>query len=72
MNESTDDDVLAQRATADVEAFAILYRRYVQHVYSYSLSRIGNPQDAQDLAARILPHAKTPRRYGIITGHLFV
>jgi RNA polymerase sigma-70 factor, ECF subfamily len=52
MDESTNDDVLAKQALSDVEAFAILYRHYVQRVYSYSLSRVGNPQDAQDLTAQ--------------------
>jgi RNA polymerase sigma-70 factor (ECF subfamily) len=52
MDESTDDDVLAQHATTDVEAFAMLYRRHVQRVYSYTLSRVGNTHDAQDLTGQ--------------------
>jgi RNA polymerase sigma-70 factor (ECF subfamily) len=51
-DETTDDEILAQHAVQHVEAFAILYRRYANRVYSYLLSRVGNIEDAQDLTAQ--------------------
>jgi RNA polymerase sigma-70 factor (ECF subfamily) len=52
MDEVFNDDVLAKQARDDPEAFATLYRRYLQRVYSYLLSRVGNIQDAQDLTTQ--------------------
>lgn len=52
MDENTADDVLARAAAHHAEAFVILYRRYLQRVYSYLLSRVGNVQDAQDLTSQ--------------------
>lgn len=52
MDDTQPDDVLAEMAVHDSDAFAMLYRRYLQRVYSYLLSRVGNVQDAQDLTAQ--------------------
>lgn len=49
---SMDDDRLAQRALADVEAFAELYRRHVRSVYRYHLAHTGNVRDAEDLTSQ--------------------
>lgn len=49
---SMDDARLAQRARADPEAFAELYRRYVQSVYRYHLAHTGNVKDAEDLTSQ--------------------
>jgi RNA polymerase sigma-70 factor (ECF subfamily) len=46
------DELLVSRARHDPDAFAELYRRYIDRVYRYLLSRVGNVQDAQDLAAQ--------------------
>ena len=51
-DESTDDEILAKHAAQHVEAFAMLYRRYTNLVYSYLLSRVGNSEDAQDLTGQ--------------------
>lgn len=47
MDRQTPED--RQREAA---AFADLYRRYVNRVYRYALSRVGNRDDAQDLTAQ--------------------
>jgi RNA polymerase sigma-70 factor (ECF subfamily) len=52
MDETPTDDRLAKLAAQDADAFATLYRRHLQRVYSYLLSRTGNIQDAQDLTAQ--------------------
>lgn len=50
--ETLTDDALVALAQQDVEAFAALYRRHVQRVYSYLLSRVGHVHDAQDLTTQ--------------------
>lgn len=50
--ESLPDDTLAKRSLQDADAFAILYRRHLHRVYSYSFSRLGDAQDAQDVTAQ--------------------
>lgn len=52
MDETWADDALAIRTHENSDAFSILYRRHLQRVYSYLLSRVGNVQDAQDLTAK--------------------
>src|SRR5262245_61450961 len=47
-----DDETLARRAIKDAEAFSILYRRYLDRVYRYQLSRVGLVQEAQDLTSQ--------------------
>jgi RNA polymerase sigma-70 factor, ECF subfamily len=47
-----DDETLARHAKHDVEAFSELYRRYLDRVYRYLLSRVGIVQDAQDLTSQ--------------------
>jgi RNA polymerase sigma-70 factor (ECF subfamily) len=47
-----DDETLARRAVKDPEAFSALYRRYLDRVYRYLLSRVGLVQEAQDLTSQ--------------------
>lgn len=47
-----DEVFLAQRAAYDQQAFAELYRRYVERVYRYLLARVGQAEDAQDLTSQ--------------------
>ena len=42
---------LVEQAKRDPEAFAELYRRYVQPIYNYIFHRTGNEEDAEDLTA---------------------
>jgi RNA polymerase sigma-70 factor (ECF subfamily) len=46
------DEVLAQAARRDPQAFAELYARYVERIYRYHLIRTGSVQDAQDLTSQ--------------------
>ena len=43
---------LARLARDNAEAFSELYHRYVQHVYRYHMSHLGNPKDAEDLTSQ--------------------
>jgi len=47
-----DDEVLVQAAQSDHAAFDLLYRRYVEQVYRYCYSRVGDRADAEDLTAQ--------------------
>lgn len=49
-----DDEVaLTLAARGDVEAFGVLYERYVGRIYNYIYYRTGNYEDAEDLTARV-------------------
>lgn len=56
---SEGDHVLIERAKADPLEFAVLYDRYVDHVYNYIYQRTGNHSDAEDLTARTFLGAYT-------------
>ena len=49
---SMDDNRLAQRARAEPEAFAELYRRHVLSVYRYHRAHTDNDKDAEDLTSQ--------------------
>ncbi len=46
------DKELIYQARRDPEAFAALYERYVDRIYSYFYYRTGNADDAEELTAR--------------------
>jgi RNA polymerase sigma-70 factor (ECF subfamily) len=49
----TDADLAAVRAAqADPAAFAVLYRRYLDRVYSYAFYQLGDHHDAEDATER--------------------
>jgi len=48
----SDEDLLVKNAQKNPEAFAELYRRYVQRVYRYHIIRTGSVEDAQDLTTQ--------------------
>ena len=43
---------LARQACTSAEAFAELYRRYVQNIYRYHMAHTGNTKDAEDLTSQ--------------------
>jgi RNA polymerase sigma-70 factor (ECF subfamily) len=51
-DETPSDELLAQNAPQDPQAFAELYRRYYERIYRYHLARLGDRLDAQDMTAR--------------------
>jgi len=46
------DEVLAERAKTDREAFGILYERHARRIYNYVYYRTSSVADAEDLTAR--------------------
>lgn len=52
-----DEEVLAQAAQGDRDAFGELYDRYVGRIYNYIYYRTGNQEDAEDLTARVFTRA---------------
>jgi RNA polymerase sigma-70 factor (ECF subfamily) len=49
--EGGDERDLAERAGADPDAFAVLYRRYVQRIYAYTYWRSHSREVAEDVTA---------------------
>ena len=47
------EQALVQRAIDDPAAFQELYHRYFRRLYSYVISRIGNPHDAEDVVSEV-------------------
>ena len=45
--EQGDDVILARASQGDVEAFGVLYERYVGRIYSYIYYRTGSTLDAR-------------------------
>jgi len=50
-HEESDSELIAQ-AKEDIEAFGLLYERYVDKIYNYIYYRTSNHYDAEDLTAR--------------------
>jgi RNA polymerase sigma-70 factor (ECF subfamily) len=48
---------LILRSAVDPEAFGKLYERHVDRIYNYVYYRTGNPEDAEDLTARVFERA---------------
>lgn len=49
---SEPDELLAERAKTDLDAFGILYERHLKRIYNYIYYRTGNMHDAEDLTAK--------------------
>jgi RNA polymerase sigma-70 factor (ECF subfamily) len=56
-NEIKDDVVLFRASKGDLEAFGLLYERYVDRIFNYIYYRTGNVNDAEDLTARVFQRA---------------
>jgi RNA polymerase sigma-70 factor (ECF subfamily) len=57
---TTDDDiVLVAQAKRDRQAFARLYRRYVEAVYRYCYRHLGSQEDAEDATSQVFTRALT-------------
>ena len=50
-NEATDERELVARAVTDPEAFAVLYRRYVDPIYRFAYRRSGSREVAEDVTS---------------------
>lgn len=51
------DEALARRVSADPEAFAELYRRYLPRVYAYCYARLHGREAAEDAASQVFVNA---------------
>ncbi|MFO8037538.1 MAG: sigma-70 family RNA polymerase sigma factor [Anaerolineales bacterium] len=56
-NPERDDSELIKQARDDRAAFAVLYRLYLDRVYRYFVSRVGNGKTAEDLTAEVFLQA---------------
>lgn len=56
-DEALDDRTLVERARADPEAFAELYRRYVARVYAFAYRRTSAPDVAEDITSAAFERA---------------
>src|SRR5215204_273077 len=52
-----DDATLVAQAKRDRQAFALLYRRYVETVYRYCYRRLGSQEEAEDATSQIFTRA---------------
>jgi len=55
--EIQDDALLVERAKSDLEAFGLLYEKYVKKIYNYVYYRTSNHYDAEDLTAKTFHRA---------------
>lgn len=53
----SEEEILAQAARGDRDAFGMLYERYVDRIFNYVYYRTGNVNDAEDLTARVFQRA---------------
>lgn len=69
------DDELVQKALFDMKVFVLLYQRYADRVYRYSLARVKHVEDAQDITSQTflaaLEGLKTFRKDGTFAAWLF-
>jgi len=54
---SQDESLLVAQAKDDLEAFGLLYEKYVQKIYNYVYYRTSNHHEAEDMTARTFQRA---------------
>lgn len=52
-NKLKNEDAIVEKARRDPEAFAVLYRHYLNPVYRYLLQRVNNVHDAEDITTQV-------------------
>jgi len=55
--EPEEQQILTQASQGDLDAFGVLYGRYVERIFNYVYYRTGNVHDAEDLTARVFYRA---------------
>jgi RNA polymerase sigma-70 factor (ECF subfamily) len=55
--ESEEQDILLSASQGNLEAFGVLYEKYVERIFNYVYYRTGNVHDAEDLTARVFYRA---------------
>jgi RNA polymerase sigma-70 factor (ECF subfamily) len=55
--ESEEQDTLISASQGNLEAFGVLYEKYVERIFNYVYYRTGNVHDAEDLTARVFYRA---------------
>jgi len=57
------DHILNDAISGDIEAFNLIYEKYVDRIYNYTYYRIGNKNDAEDVTAKVFYRALKKIRY---------
>ena len=57
MPESEEQEILLRASQGELEAFGVLYEKYVDRIFNYVYYRTGNVHDAEDLTARVFYRA---------------
>ena len=69
MPESEEQEILLHASQGDLDAFGVLYGKYVDRIFNYVYYRTGNVHDAEDLTARVffraLHHIQTYTDRGV-------
>lgn len=52
-----DEELLPLASQGDLDAFGVLYERYVERIFNYIYYRTGNTYDAEDLTERVFMRA---------------
>jgi RNA polymerase sigma-70 factor, ECF subfamily len=55
--EPEEQEILLRASQGDLEAFGVLYEKYIERIFNYVYYRTGNLHDAEDLTARVFYRA---------------
>jgi RNA polymerase sigma-70 factor (ECF subfamily) len=55
--EPEEQEILVRASQGDLEAFGLLYEKYIDRIFNYIYYRTGNAHDAEDLTARVFYRA---------------